>query len=534
MLQRSAARAKLFSRRLLVVASVSASLLAAPAGAQADPDKLQPDDEPLVEASEPRQEPSAPASSAPSRQPPPRPSTAAEVRALLDADPRAARPILRRAARTATDPDARALGLLVLVRVDPGRATARICARALRIDPEARVRRAAAECLGRLPAEAAQPQTPSLLSALSDEALDVQTMAGWALATVGDASALGPVTARASDEDPRVARLFYDYARRLRARHGAPTEDRSPRLDPTASRAIPSADALMPSTSSLETTASVAWLALYGGMAGWLHGGLFPAAHGGAVQELAALTALGGAVSGVALGGAYGFFRARELTLAHNIVQLGTFGTLAGYGAGLLSARGPQAGVNMASYSLSGLLVGTGVAVAVNEAYAPTPGALALGVATGFGSAVGFGSLALSYGLPLEESVLGTALLFGGAAGAVTTILASPYPFGLLPIAGATVGGLTLATSTGVLLGIVETAQLFGSDPAFTPGIGWAVAGAYVVGASTGAALAMLVPDDLDPFLAGSLRLNPPTLAVLPDVTDPRRTLTLASLGGVF
>src|SRR5690606_22781069 len=99
----------------------------------------------------------------PARPPAPRPPTEAEVRSLLDADVRTARPILRRAARTALDPNVRALGLLVLVRTDPGRATARICARALRIDPAARVRRAGAECLGRLSSEASSSQTPSLL-----------------------------------------------------------------------------------------------------------------------------------------------------------------------------------------------------------------------------------------------------------------------------------------------------------------------------------------------------------------------------------
>jgi hypothetical protein len=268
-------------------------------------------------------------------------------------------------------------------------------------------------------------------------------------------------------------------------------------------------------------------------MAGWLHGGFFPAAHGGALQDLAALSALGGAVAGVAAGGAYGFFRAKKLTLAHNIVQLGTFGTLAGYGAGLLTGGGPQAGINMSSYSLSGFLVGTGAAIAINEAYAPTPGALALGLATGFGTAVGFGSLALSYGAPLD-GFLGASLFFGGVSGALTTVVAAPYRIGLLPVAGATIGGLLLSSTTGFVVGIAESAQLFGAMPNFTPGAGWAVAGAYLVGASTGAALAMMAPDDLDPFLAGGLTLQPPTIAVLPDVVDPRRTMTLASLGGTF
>lgn len=546
MLTRSAPRAL-----LLVTATVTAGLLvgAGEARGQGDSDRLQPDDEPPSEITPAETSPvrTAPQSRVPedpsddvaddaddpdAGRLPPRASTEEEVRALLKADPRFARPLLRRAARTALDPNVRSLGLLVLARVDPSRATARICARALRIDPAAQVRRAAAECLGRLPGVAGSSQTPALLSALEDEALDVQTMAGWALATVGDEAAVEGVTERATDEDPRVARLFYDYAQRLRARHGAPVSEGFKDYD--GPRAVPSADALLPSSNSLETTASTTWLALYGGMAGWLHGGFFPAAHGGAtLQQLSALTALGGAVVGVAAGGSYGFFRARKLTLAHNLVQLGTFGTAAGYGAGLLSGGGPQAGINMSSYSLSGLLAGTGVALAMNETVEPTPGALALGVATGFGSGVGFGSLALSYGVPLD-GFLGAALFFGGTTGVLTTVLAAPYEFGLLPIAGATVGGIGMATAAGVVVGMAETAQLFGADRPYTAGSGWAVAGGYVVGATTGAALAMLIPKDLDPFLAGSLRLRPPTLAVLPDPVSPQTTVTLASIGGSF
>lgn len=540
MLKRSRARA------LLVVATASSLLVTSVTHAQAsDPDRLGLDEDPqapalegardAIDQSEAAQaegaQPERPVEDV--RPPLPRAPTAAEVRNLMDADPRFARPILRRAARTATDPAVRALSLLALARVDPSRATARICARSLRIDPAARVRRASGECLGRLPVEAAAGHTATLLAALDDEALDVRTMAGWALASVGDEAALAPVSARVNDPDPRVASLFYDYEQRLRARHGAPAVRVVDEKVVRGPRVVPPADALLPSRESVETTLATTWTALYGGMSGWLHGGFFPSAHGGPLADLASLSALGGAVAGAAAFGAYGFLRAKKLTLAHNLVQLGTFGTLAGYGAGLLSGTGPQAGINMSSYSLSGGLVGTGVALAINEAYEPTPGALALGLATGFGTGVSFGSLARSYGGSFE-GLVGAGLFFGGVSGALTTVIAAPYEIGLWPILGATVGGLAVASVTGVVLGVVEGAQLFEATRNYTPGVGWAVAGGYALGACTGAALALLLPDELDPFLAGALRLRPPAITVLPDVVDARRTVTLASIGGTF
>lgn len=461
---------------------------------------------------------------------PPLPSEE-ELKALLSADPRFARPILRRAARTAPDPRRRALGLAILARRDPTRATARICARALRIDVEPRVRRAAAECLGRLPPEVATSETPTLVAALDDASLDVRTMAGWALANVGDVSALAQLTKGASDDDPRAARLFYDYTLRLRARHGLRL--REAEEEPPGPRLVPPADAVIVQADGLQLASSTAWLALYGGMAGWLHGGFFPSAHGGpGFQQISALTALGGAVAGVAVGGAYGFFGTRRLTLAHTVVQLGAFGTVAGYGAGILSDVRPVSGLNMASFSLVGTLVGTGMGVALVNAVEPTPGALGLGLTVGLGTAISFTSLGLGYDLPLPYG-LAVGLFTGGIAGSVTTILAGPYPIGLFPITGATLGGLTLATLTGFTVGIVEGAQLGGQARPFTEGTGWAVAGGYVVGAVVGGGLTQLLPEDLDPF-RGGLTLQPPTVAFVDDKAKPGTAVPVALLSGTF
>jgi hypothetical protein len=474
-----------------------------------------------------------PAEAAPARAALPALPSADDIKNLASANARFARPILRRAARTAPDDTRRALALSVLARVDPTRATGRICARALSVDPSPRVRRTAAECLGRLPPGASEMQTPGLVAALKDPVLDVVTMAGWALANVGEASSLPAVTELSNHEDFRVARLFYEYALRLRTRHSLPLP---PVEQPETgdARLVPRGDALISQVSGLEVTASTAWLAMYGGMSGWLHGGLFPAAYGGSVgQNLSALTALGGAVGGVAVGGAYGFFRARRLTLAHNVVQLGTAGTVVGYGLGLLSGGPPQSGINMASFGLTGSLAGTAAGIAINETLAPTPGALALGASVGLGAAVSFGALGVGYSLT-PGATIGVAMLSGGSAALLTTVVAAPYDFGLLPIVGGTAGGILVATGAGLLVGIVETGQLVGAAQAWTPGAGWAVASAYAAGAVVGGGLMFLVPKDLDPFGGDQLKVAPPTVAFIPDATDPSRSVPVALVGGTF
>ncbi len=465
---------------------------------------------------------------------PPEP-TAEDLAALEETDPRFARPVLRRVARTAGEPSMRAKALLILARRDASRATARICARVLRIDPDAIVRRTAAECLGRLPRVYASAQTSALVAALNDENVDVVTMAGWALANVGEPEALGSVSGAVKHPDRRVGRLFLDYSDRLRTRHGLrwgayydEDEDGDPQF-----RVVPAPGRLIAQVGGVEVTAATGWVALYGGMAGWLHGGLFVAAYGGTLwQNLSPLTAMGGAVAGMVAGGTYAFFRADDLVRAHTVVQLGTMGTMIGYGAGVLSGFPPASGLNVASWGLAGTVVGTGLGVALVETLNPTPGALALGATVAFGAGVGFGGLALSSRFSVG-STAGAAMLTGGLMGGLTTVAVAPYRIGLLPSIGATLGGVVLASVAGVTMGVYESIQLQQElEFPFTAGSGWAIAAGYAGGAIMGGVGALLLPESWDPLLGGWVELDPPSIAMLQNPRDPRNPLPVATFGG--
>jgi hypothetical protein len=465
---------------------------------------------------------------------PPEP-TAEDLAALEETDPRFARPVLRRVARTAGEPSMRAKALLILARRDASRATARICARVLRIDPDAIVRRTAAECLGRLPRVYASAQTSALVAALNDENVDVVTMAGWALANVGEPEALGSVSGAVKHPDRRVGRLFLDYSDRLRTRHGLrwgayydEDEDGDPQF-----RVVPAPGRLIAQVGGVEVTAATGWVALYGGMAGWLHGGLFVAAYGGTLwQNLSPLTAMGGAVAGMVAGGTYAFFRADDLVRAHTVVQLGTMGTMIGYGAGVLSGCPPASGLNVASWGLAGTVVGTGLGVALVETLNPTPGALALGATVAFGAGVGFGGLALSSRFSVG-STAGAAMLTGGLMGGLTTVAVAPYRIGLLPSIGATLGGVVLASVAGVTMGVYESIQLQQElEFPFTAGSGWAIAAGYAGGAIMGGVGALLLPESWDPLLGGWVELDPPSIAMLQNPRDPRNPLPVATFGG--
>jgi hypothetical protein len=469
--------------------------------------------------------------------------TADELRAMRDADPRETRAILRRAARTAPDAERRAIGLGLLARRDPTRATARICARALRVDDDPRVRRTGAECLGRLPPSLSVGHTPDLTAALDDENIDVVTMAGWALANGGDRSGLEPLTQRATHEDPRVARLFYGYTKRMRARLGIRDQAKKVvRAPPGTPQLVPRATELMNSDNNLESTFAGSWLAVYGGMVGWLHGTTFPAAYGGqGFQSSVPLTALAGTVTGLAVGGAYGFLRVKTLVPAHTVVQLGALGTLTGYGAGMLSAFPPKRGLNTAAFSLVGTTVGTTLGVVLVEMGGPTPGAVALGLSAAVGAGVTFGGLAAGYGFPLQQGpdgplggAVGVAFFAAGIGGTLTTLIAAPYDIRLADVTLATVGGLTGATVLGLTVGLIENGQLATEFVNFTEGSGWAIAGGYAIGTALGIGVASLIPDDADPFAVAGLQLKPPTFAAIPDARDPRRTVPMALLEGSF
>jgi hypothetical protein len=473
--------------------------------------------------------------------PPPLPDDDQLAR-LAAQDINVARAPLRRAARTASSATTRALALRLLAAHDAGTATARICARSLRLDDDAIVRRAAGECLGRLGGKLAGGHTPALVAALDDDAIDVVTMAGWALANVGDAASVHPVAARVAHPDERVARMFRGYALRLQDRWGLAAPPTSSSSSSSSSTTPPAAEAgptaappgvaLTLPASGLDVALATGWLGLYGAMLGWFHGPLLFAAHGGpAGAEAGALAALGlSALGGAALSG-YGFARADSLPLAHTVVQLGTFGTLAGYGAGQLVGFPPISGVAAANLAAVGSLAGMGLGMAFVEQNAPTMGALAAGIAASIGVGTASATLVSSYGYPFDQQ-LGVMLVTGAVAGAATTTLLARADVGLFPIAGATLLGMAGGGVAAFGMAFVDGAvDVFAPQ---TEATGWVVLSAIAAGAALGGALGWAIPADLDPLRAGTLKLQPPTLALLPGWGVRPEPTAMAALSGVF
>ena len=451
-----------------------------------------------------------------------------ELRALAARDAAAARGHLRRAARASDSAPTRGLALRLLAAHDPSMATARICARALRIDPVPPVRRAAAECLGRLGPGLSSAFTPALVAALDDDSLDVLTMAGWALSNVGDAPAIDALVARASHPDVRVARLFHAYAVRMRDRLGlAYDASASPPAVPDGPRDVPPGIALVLPAQALNSAAAATWLGMYGMMSGWFHGALLTSAHGGVGGgSVAPLAGLGFAALGAAAASGYGFSRASTLPLAHTVVQLGTFGTVAGYGAGQLSGFPPSSMVSAANLAFLGSLAGTGLGVAAVETAPPTMGALGAGMVAAVGAGVGSAALARSYRYP-EGPAAGVMFLTGGLAGAGTTLALSSLDIGLFPLAGAAMGTMLGGGGGAAVMAFVE-------PTAFTEASGWLVISGLAGGATAGAVVGLLMPRDVDPLLQGGLKLNPPQLALLPRLGARADAAPVAVLSGSF
>jgi hypothetical protein len=459
--------------------------------------------------------------------------TAEELQRLAGGDIGQARPTLRRAARTADDATIRGLAVRLLAAHDASVATARICARSLRLDDDPSVRRAAAECLGRLGPRLGAPHTPALIAALDDAALDVMTMAGWALANVGDAASAVPLAKKVVHEDVRVSKLFVGYVERISDRLGlearAPKDER-PNPDPDAPTAIPPGVVLSFPAASFDSALATGWLGLYGAMAGWFHAPLLLSAHGGVVgAESSALAGIGISALGAAAMSGYGFARADSLQLAHTVVQLGTFGGLAGYGAGQLAAVGPASGVASANLSMVGTLAGLGVGMAMVEVAVPSPGALAAGAAVGTTVGVATASLANSYAYPFNQS-LGVMLLTGSLTGAATTALLHHQDIGLFPVAGASLGAGLLGGTAALVASAIEPAE----QGLITERSGWLIVAGSAAGAATGGILGWLLPTENDPFLEGTLQLNPPTLAVLPGSGIRPEPTAAVMLSGVF
>jgi len=478
-----------------------------------------------------------------------------ELQRLATQDMAAARAPLRRAARTASSSTTRALALRLLATNDVGSATARICGRALRIDVDALVRRGAAECLGRLGSRFGAPQTAALVAALGDPAVDVVTMAGWALAAVGDAGSVAAVVAGANHADPRVAALFRGYAGRLKDRYGlsalpskavpsvgpasngaagppSPMPSSGAAGDATAPTAVPPGVAVTFPARSVDVAAATGWLGLYGAVAGWFHGSLLVAALGGPEgAQSAALAGLGARALGAAALSTYAYGAADSLPRAQTVVQLGTLGAMAGYGAGQLVGFPPVSAVASANLSAVGTIAGMGLGMAFVAQNEPTMGALAAGVAATLATGTAGGVLASSYGYPFNQT-LGVLLVTGAMAGAATTTLLARADVGLFPVAGATAGALVLGGAGAGLMAAIEPGIAVGRPQ--TEATGWVVLSSIALGAALGGAAGLLVPADLDPFRTGTLRLQPPTLALLPGAGLRPTPTTVAMIGGSF
>ncbi len=450
----------------------------------------------------------------------------ADLAQLAEADAVAARSILRRSARSSPSATTRALALGLLAGKDAGTATARICARSLRTDIEGPVRRAAAECLGRLAADVAGAHTPALVAALDDGNLDVVTMAGWALANIGDPAAIKDLVKHVEHPDPRVRALFVGYIDRQRVRLGlvyqAPDVSQQ---DPAGNRLVPSGLVLASQASGLEVAASAGWLGLFGGAMGWYHGAFLLTAHGGpAGADSAALAGLAGTALGAAAGSAYAFSRADSLPLAHTVVQLGMAGAFAGFGAGILSGLPPASGVAAANLSFAGTLAGTAAGIALVETRPPTIGGLGVGMAIGLTMGTASGALFRGYGLR-DDAALGAALLVGSTASVVGTLACAELQVGLFPLVGGTTGAMAGAGAGAWLALAFEPV-------AFTEGTGWTIAAATLAGAGGGALAGALLPRELDPLLAHELQLLPLGITVLP--TSRGEGVPAMVLGGRF
>jgi hypothetical protein len=185
--------------------------------------------------------------------------------------------------------------------------------------------------------------------------------------------------------------------------------------------------------------------------------------------------------------------------------------------------------VASANLSLVGSLAGVGLGMAFVEQTAPTTGALAAGLGASVVAGTAGAALVGSYGYPFNQS-LGVMLLTGSVAGAATTTLLARADVGLFPVAGATLGGMAAGAGGALLMTFVEAPSL---GPT-TEAAGWVVLSAMVAGAALGGAAGWSLPVDLDPLRAGTLKLQPPTLALLPGQGVRPEPTAVAMLSGEF
>lgn len=441
---------------------------------------------------------------------------------------------LRREARTSTESAVRAAALRALSREDASVATGRICVRALRTDEAPAVRRAAAECLGHLPHAMGTSHTSALMGALADDHVDVVTMAAWALGRVGDAAALEPVHRLRGHPDPRVVTLAQEYEALLVARHGALTRT------PSSTTALVGPDddvhrraqgRAQEQNRNVEVLATAVWLTLSGGMSGWVYGGLLGAAHLGNAGSYAAVGALGGALGGAAFGGGYALGRKPRLFSAFRLTELAAFGGLAGYGVAALSSPVARRGNDLANFSTTGALLGTGFALVLDSGREAGVGNLAAGLSAALATGAAAGVLVFGAGGDLGESAA-SALAAGGSAGLLAAVVPSSLDDSVAGWFGAGLGGASLACVSGL---VVATAASF-TLPAEVALGGTALA--TVAGGATGALLGGMIGQRFlraqDPFLHVVATSLNPQISLVADPQDTARTLPLVGVGGLL
>ncbi|MFZ9889050.1 MAG: HEAT repeat domain-containing protein [Myxococcota bacterium] len=441
---------------------------------------------------------------------------------------------LRRGARSDPDASVRAAALRSLAQEDPTVATGRICVRALRADEAPSVRRAAAECLGQLPLPLATSHTAALIGALQDEHVDVVTMAAWALGRVGDPAARVAVLRLRTHPDSRGVTLAAEYEALLVARHGALTQPtpstsvQSGADDELARRAQVEARA---QTRAAEVLASAAWLSVFGGMSGWVYGGMLGAAHLGDAGAFASLGALGGALGGAAAGGAFALGRRPSLLSGLLLSELAAFGGIAGYGLAALASAPAQRGKNLANFSATGALLGTGLALVVDRGNGPLATRLAAGLGATVGTGTAAGLLVFGVGGDAIESAA-SALLAGGSAGLLAVVVSPRAEEGVTGWMGAVLGGSTLACISGLV--VASMGQYVLPQEAVLRGTALATVAGGASGALAGTLFARRVLQEHDPFLAVAISRMSPRILFALDRTNMARALPLLGVGGVL
>jgi hypothetical protein len=364
---------------------------------------------------------------------------------------------LRRLARTSRDPHHRRRAVLILGRRDPGRATAHICDRLLRLDENPGVKVAAAACLGRQEARVAAPHVPTLVSALSEHRDVIQIASAEALARVGDRASVDAIRTASKHTTGAAAQALLNAAQRGEMRLAQLAEENA-QAELTGlggvRRTIPPAGRLQPGSSFLGPALSGTWLGLYGGSAGWFLGGMTPIVLGqDQLLQTGPFLSIGMGLVGLGAGAAYGALAMPTFRQAHTVAHFGGMGTLFGLGAGFLTAPGGAEGPRMAAGSVIGVLAGSATGLVMAHAATPSPGSLALGTTVAGGAGLSMVALAGSLGFRTTPAVA-LAALGTGLTGQVATLATAPYEIGLYPVLGATLGGVMVAGIAAFTLGV--------------------------------------------------------------------------------